>query len=74
MKKTKVKGVKKVMKALKKASNTHAKQARTLEIKYIKIPKDSIPLGGVIRLSQQIILLLVKSTPKKNYKQYLIKI
>ena len=31
MKKTKVRKVKKVVKALKKASNTHAKQARTLQ-------------------------------------------
>ena len=36
--------------------------------------EDSIPLGGGIRLSQQIILLLIKNTQKKNYKQYLIKI
>tara|TARA_R100001510_G_C7600044_1_gene166919 strand:- start:36 stop:149 length:114 start_codon:yes stop_codon:yes gene_type:complete len=31
MKKNKVKKVKKVIKGLKKASNTHAKQARTLQ-------------------------------------------
>jgi hypothetical protein len=31
MKKSKIKTVKKVAKALKKASNTHAKQARTLQ-------------------------------------------
>ena len=31
MKKNKIKSVKKVIKGLKKASNTHAKQARTLQ-------------------------------------------
>jgi hypothetical protein len=38
-------------------------------------PEDEFKfLANMIDSFQQIILLLVKNTPKKNYKQYLIKI